>query len=204
MKNATREPGTGRKIVALYASYERDRYSDFSLSELIRHLETRLPGAEIERIVLPERFRELPDGESLERPDRVIDEIGDSLLRNDLLLIGSPVYNLTYSPYLHVLFHRLRRRLVEFDSHDGDRVVGRHLKGVRAAMVLTCRSGRQPWMSIARFFVACQFSLTFRYWGGRVLGYGFIPGCQPDRLDGRREFITLRMEQLARRLVRRL
>lgn len=204
MNDATRKPGAGRRIVALYASYERDRYSDFSLSELIRCLENRLPGAEIERIVLPERFHELPDGESFERPDAVIDEIGDSLLHNDLLLIGSPVYNLTYSPYLHVLFHRLRRRLVEFDSHDGDKVLGRHLKGARAGMVLTCRTGRQPWMSIVRLVVASQFSLTFRYWGGRVLGYGFIPGCQPDRLDERREFITLRMEQFARRLARRL
>lgn len=190
------------KIVALYTSYTRNSFSDTALSALLDTLARRFPNAEISRFVLPELITELPTSDTLRNPDEIIDQIGDAIFASQVVVIGSPLYNFTYSTHLHVLFHKLRDRLLMIDS-SGD-VVGRHLNGKLFFLLMTGRSNRARWWILARHLVAGQFSFLLRFWGGSPLGYYFIGGCHPGMLEEKRGEILRAMPRLAKKLAKRI
>ncbi len=192
----------GKKVVALFGSYERGKYSDFSLNVLLDRLVSLRPELAIERHVLPELFRELATEETLDHPDALFQQIGDSIMESDLLIIGSPLYNFTYSPYLHTLFHRLRNRFLTFD--DSGNVTGRYMGGRRVFAVFTGRGSRLRWWALMRWLLVGQFSFMFRFWGGEVMGYCFLPGCHPGMLDRKRTEIEQTMTQVAHRLASKI
>lgn len=189
------------KIVALYSAYSRNSYSDTALRVIVDTVRVHYPETSIISYILPNMISRLSTLESLNQPRPIISKIGNDLFSSDLVLIGSPIYNFTYSPYLHVLFHELRDRLLTFDSNG--KVIGRNLQGKFVFLSLTGRSSRFRWWTLTRYFVAWQFNFLLRFWGGRSLGCHFVPDCHPDMFEQRREKIMEEMGHVAEKLILR-
>ncbi len=191
-----------KRVVVLYTSHERGRYSDTALDCLLQHLQTRRRDVVFTRYDLRESVREFLTEQNALDPDPELKGIARAIQDSDLLIMGSPVLNFTYSPYLHTLFHRLRHVFVTLD--ESENVVERNLKGVKAAVVLTGRSGLLKWYLVSRFVVIMQFKLAFWFWGGRVVAHKFLGNCRKNRFEASRERICKSMERFARRVARYL
>ena len=187
-----------KTAVAIYTSYNRGGYSDFALSTLISNLQKTIPQIQIKEIILPNYIHTIEEGKT----GTHVETLGNMLFESELIIISSPIYNFTYSPYLHIFFHALRDRLLEFDEEG--KLVSRNFKKKNVILISTGRSPYWKWLFLAKFLLIGQLKLTLYFWGGRLLNYKYISDCHPNKLEANYSKISQAMSDFAQSICKQI